>query len=211
MKKNFLIILFVVATATVCSTNITMEFKKGVYVVKNDSLKGAPSAISVELKSISYMDYFSEAISNPGAPVLVGQIEKIRQLKPVFKKLVETEERFIVYNDATKIMSYVESKKTTEKPSYIILFSVTSIILMIMSSILLKKEYYVFFVVVIFAAAFAAIYAGAVSAEFSLAATVFAFAAAAVFFFGACVLEDDKYYNKIFIILMAMHMVSLYI
>jgi len=140
MKNLLLLILFFVTT--VCISQIELEYsQEGVYRIKEGSQEWASSKITAEPKAVKYIDRFPQAINNAGEPILVEKNAKTLKLKPVFKKLVEVEARFIAYNDFTKVISYFELKKIQEETYYLVLFSFLSIFLMMISNIFFKKDY----------------------------------------------------------------------
>lgn len=102
------------------------------------------SNVVAEEAALKYIEMFSWAVNSPGELISVERNERILKLKPVFKKLVEIEEFFIVYDSASEKISYLETKKEKEERSYLILFSIASLILMIISNIFYKKEEEIF-------------------------------------------------------------------
>ncbi len=217
MKNVFVFFVFIFV-ATICSSQIKLEGdSEGNYRVKEETQDWTPSETTVESEAIKYIDSFSQAIQSPGTPILVEQGEKVTKLKLVFKKLVEIEQHFIVYRvDSDKIYYFVRMEKK-EEPSYLILFSIVSIILMIISNILHNKgkDGLALAALAALAAAFAFAFAFALAFAFVLAALAAVFAAfAAAFALAAFVLAADKNYKVasiIFYILMAVHIILLFV
>jgi hypothetical protein len=214
MKKLIAFFVFVFV-ATICSAQVELEGnKEGVYRIKENTQEWAPSEITAEPEAVKYIDNFSQAISAPDIPILVGQSEKILKLKPVFKKLVEVEEHFIVYKEDGDSIGFFIKVKKREEPSYLILFSIASILLMVISNILFKKSCDVATLAAAFTfavtAAFVAAFTFAVTAAFvaAFAATFAAFAAA---FAATAAYKDYKVVFIIFYILMAIHIILLFI
>lgn len=137
--KNLILLAFFFVT-TICSAQIELEGnKEGVYRVKEDTQEWALSGITAEFEAIKYVDKFPQAINDPGTPILVKQDKKVLKLKPVFKELVEVKKNFIIYNNSTEAINYLETKETKEEFSYLVLIIVASLILIIISTILFKK------------------------------------------------------------------------
>jgi len=214
MKNLAIFVLFFVTT--VCSAQIELEGnKEGIYRVKKDAQEWAPSGITAEPKAIEHINSFSQAINNPGTPILVEQSEKILKLKSVFKKLVEVKEHFIVYNDSTKTISYLKSKKVKENSSYLILFSIMLLTLMILSNILYKKNYtFTAFVVSVLLGGLAIAFTAISDVTFvvALITALMAFNALLAAFTVIGALDKSyKLLSKTFYILMAIHFVLLFI
>jgi hypothetical protein len=180
--KNLCVFFVFILVTTICGAQIELECNSECkYRIKEDVQEWAPSEITAEPGAIKYIDNFSRAIQNPDIPILVDQSEKILKLKPIFKKLVEIEEYFIIYNSQTKNIDYIEVAPTKEEESsYLILFSIVSIFLMIISNILYKK---------------------------GQAAAAFAFVVAAVAFADI----NYKVASIIFYILMVVHIILLFV
>jgi hypothetical protein len=219
MKK--LLVIPVALIALHLSAQVKLEGnKEGVYRIDEDAQEWVPSKIAAEPEAIKYLDKFFQAISNPGEKILVEMSEKRLRLKLPFRREVEFKKSFIFYNTQTNNIEYAEDDPVLkEEPSYLILFSITSILLMVIFNILFKKGY---LGVAAFAAAFAA--AAAALAVFAAAAAAAAalavFAAAAAFaaalaVFAAFAVDDgedgQQLLATVFYILMATHIVLLFI
>jgi hypothetical protein len=213
MKKLIAFFVFVFV-ATICSAQVELEGnKEGVYRIKENTQEWAPSEITAEPEAVKYIDNFSQAISAPDIPILVGQSEKILKLKPVFKKLVEVEEHFIVYKEDGDSIGFFIKVKKREEPSYLILFSIASILLMVISNILFKKSCDVA-AFAAFVAAFAAAFTFAAFAAFVAAftfAVTAAFAATFAAAFAAFADINYKVASIIFYILMVVHIILLFV
>ncbi len=210
MKKLLFIFLFFLVT--ICNAQIKLESnKEGTYRVKEKTEEWIPSEITSDLEAIKYLDKFYQAIQNPGTAILVERNEKKLKLKLVFKKLVETEEQFIVYKEASNNIHFFTNVETKEESSYLILLSITSMFLMIISNALYKRRKDGA------AAAFAfAVFLIAASAAFVAAFTAFGLfliaASAAAFAFVAFVTDKDYKVTSIkFYILMALYIVLLFV
>jgi hypothetical protein len=215
MKKLIAFFVFVFV-ATICSAQVELEGnKEGVYRIKENTQEWAPSEITAEPEAVKYIDNFSQAISAPDIPILVGQSEKILKLKPVFKKLVEVEEHFIVYKEDGDSIGFFIKVKKREEPSYLILFSIASILLMVISNILFKKSCDVATLAATFAvtAAFVAAFTfAAFAATFAFVfAAAFAFVAAVAFVAAAFADINYKVASIIFYILMVVHIILLFV
>jgi hypothetical protein len=126
---------------TICSAQINLQINKEGDYRENSKFEWFPSEIIADSLAIKYINRFAEAKANPGKNILVYESKKIIKLKPVFKKLVEIEKAFIVYNKQTKNIDYIKTKPIRQREScYLILFSVISIFLMMAFNILSNKN-----------------------------------------------------------------------
>ena len=139
MKKIVFLLLFFVAT--MCNAQILEKNEAGEYRIaaeKND-VKLASTGILVTSGAERYAQFFSEAIDNPGTPILVQESVELIRLKPIFKKLEEVKKREIVYDNSKKTISLIKSREERESSSYVAIFSILSLILMAISNILFKN------------------------------------------------------------------------
>lgn len=218
MKKLFFL-LSLILISTICSAQVKVLInKEGAYQIKPDSLEWVDPGFTASQEALSYSSSFNEAISNPGKKILVEDFTKILKLKLLFKKQVEINKSYIVYNNKTNNIDFIESApKTEEEPSYLIIFSIVSIVLMLLSNIFNNKKVILAFAAV-FAAAFAAIFASffaffVFAAVFAALVAIFA-VFAAVFAALAIAFEEKKYYrifSVIFYILMVISITLLFI
>lgn len=142
MKKLFFI-LFVVIFTTNCIAQVN-------HIVA-DSVEWRASK-----KAMEYRSDFYKAITNPGKKILVEQTEKFLRLKSFFKKEVKTKDYFIIYNQNTKNIDYLETEPLVNtQDSHFLLFDIFLILFMITSNILFKKEHFFFsFCFAVFAISF---------------------------------------------------------
>lgn len=137
MKK---IITFVLLGFLIISANaqIVQKNEEGQYRIISQN-KWENTEIRVEKDAQAYINFFSEAISRPGTVVIVEKNKKILKLKLMFKKLVETKEKGIKYDETKQIIRIIKTTEQKEEPSYLILLGVIPLILMVTANILLKK------------------------------------------------------------------------
>lgn len=140
--KKFFLFFTLIFVATICGAQIKLQAnKEGVYRLKTDSLEWVDSEITAQSEALRYVEKFTEAISKPQQRILVERSENILKLKFLFKAEMVCKESFIIYNNHTKNIDYVDGvpiKK--EESSYLILFSVGTILLMVASNLLHEKK-----------------------------------------------------------------------
>jgi len=139
MKKIIILIFSLFCTTIICSSQIRLEGKNDVYRSVSNH-EWASLEITADSAAIKYVDKFDRAINSPGIPVLVENGTRLVKFKTFFKKLVKTEECFIVYNDQKKNIDYIDGSVVKEESSYLVFFSFVSIFLMIIANRFYKKE-----------------------------------------------------------------------
>lgn len=213
MKKS-LFILVLLFVPIICSAQILEKSTSGKYRVSNE--KWESLGITVKPEAQKYNSLFSRAIASPDKKITVKSSTTFLRLKPVFKRIIEVEKTFIIYNSSTKQISCIESKQQKEETTYLILFCALSLILMVTSDVLYKKSRLALIVAVAaFVASFSALSIALVvtntipiNAPFIAAVVFAAFAAAAIH------VKDDKFYkilSIIFYIAMVVGMVMLFV
>jgi hypothetical protein len=151
MKSIGVIFLFFVAT--ICSAQVSVEVNEdGKYKVMRSG-EWRDSGVKAEETAADYVDYFPEAINNPGSLILVEEGKKFLRFKPFFKKVEEFRRMDIIYDDSEGIIDLVEIKKERESESYLILLSLMALILIIVSNILFIKSYNIISALAIFVSA----------------------------------------------------------
>ena len=211
MKNLILLVLFFMAT--ICSAQVHLDrnqdgkFRRSIEAVE----KWEKSEISADTLAMNYIDKFPQAISSPGERILAERSEKTLRLRSLFKKEVEFREYFILYNNQTNNIDCLEGDPVEkEEPSYLVLFSLTSILLMIISNILFKKGHRGASEIATIATAIAIT---AIAAAIAVIAALVA-AIAVIAAFVAAITTKDKNYKVasiMFYIFMAIHIVVLFI
>lgn len=216
MKKS-LFILVLLFVPIICSAQILEKSTSGKYRVSNEKWKSL--GITVKPEAQKYNSLFSRAIASPDKKITVKSSTTFLRLKPVFKRIIEVEKTFIIYNSSTKQISCIESKQQKEETTYLILFCALSLILMVISDVLYKKSRLALIVAVVAVVAFVASFSALsialvvtntipINAPFIAAVVFAAFAAAAIH------VKDDKFYkilSIIFYIAMVVGMVMLFV
>ncbi len=137
MKHLILLLLFFVAVicnAQEVERNTEDEEKFRVLIDANEWEK---TGITADEKTRFYTRFFSKAIESPDSLIRVSRYEETLKLIPFFKRLVEIEEHFILYNDINKKIHYIGPKKREEVfTSLLILPVLLSFILMTISILL---------------------------------------------------------------------------
>jgi hypothetical protein len=194
--KSILLLSFVFFLTTVYGQKMLLEKSNFVeYRIAFENVKFENTGIQVDQGAHHYLMRFSEAIEKPGDLILVMEEKKAFKLKLVFRKLVEVERGFIVYDDLEKRISYLKFKKTTEESSYLLLFGFASLILMIISNVLFKKGYKsIVFAMYAVAAAITSFVAVAIMicSTHLISSTILFTAPAAVAFMAAVAAAADK-------------------
>jgi len=230
MKK--LLMLVILFMATICNAQVGLETNKaGAVRVRainvpsvNNPQEWVPSEITASREAIRCRSKFSQAIANPGEKILGEKTEKTLRLKPIFKKVVEIKEYFIVYDGSKKTIDLIESSEKKECHSYLILFNIVSLLLMIISNISYKKiknvNYYIA-AVIISLPVISTIFAGVVINSFfktlpnTVAVPIIGCAAfLALFTLVFSIFNDDRCYkvtSVIYYILMAACSVLLFV
>ena len=141
--KKIIFLLSLVLMITVCSAQVKLQTnKEGAYQIQPDSLEWVDPGFTASPEALNYSSSFNEAISNPGEKILVEDSVKTLKLKLLFKKQIEINKSYIVYNNKTNNIDHVKASPIKkEESSYLILFFVLSILLLMTSNILFKKGY----------------------------------------------------------------------
>lgn len=232
MRKLLFVLmsLFAITAFTSCASQGEPETKdykridqKEIYQVKKTECITTDVEVSVDQKAVEYADYFSQAVSKPDTPVLVKDDKRFK-LKSPFKKIVKTEKGFIIYNEIDNNISFFEEVETREESSCLILLSIIPILLMIILNILSKKGHidfkeerttlvYMLFFILTIIAVLVAFLATSLAAPFSMSLCPFFAVATCPFIFFTNIAKGKCYkkFSIIFYILMAIHIVLLFV
>ena len=141
MKKLFLLLSLILMT-TVCGAQVKVQTnKEGAYQIKPDSLEWVDAGFTVSPEALKYYLNFPEAKANPGKEIEVGSLTKALKFKFLFKEKFEVTKRYIVYNEKTNNIDFIESApKIEEESSSFVLFGIIPLFLMMLSGVLFKKR-----------------------------------------------------------------------
>ncbi len=139
MKKIMgILTLLTLFIALACQAQTSLEVNEnGKYRLAKDSANDTwrTSRITAEPAAEAYVDYFNQAITQPGIPVVVKkETAKILRYKPLFRQIREVDRLEIVYNSSDKRIRTMKSRGAEEKKdpvlAALIIFSLLSTIIL---------------------------------------------------------------------------------